>query len=111
MSDSPPSDSEKIEACIANQVRSGQIRFTLHAHQEMVAEDFSLDDVLAALPQSELLENYPDHKRGACALFGGIAPDKRPVHIVCTTASPMLIVITVYEPKPPKWLTPTQRSR
>jgi hypothetical protein len=83
MSDSPPADSETIKARIVKQVRSGQIRFTLHAHQEMVAENFSVDDTLAALSQSERLENYPDHKRGACALFNGTTLDERPVHIVC----------------------------
>jgi hypothetical protein len=77
----------------------------------MVAAGFSVDDVLAGLSNGELLEDYPSHKRGACALFGGVAPSGRPVHIVCTTANPMLIVITVYEPKPPKWLTPKQRNR
>ena len=111
MSDGLPENSRMIEARIVEQIRSGQIRFTLHAHQEMVADNFSLDDVLDALAKSKLLENYPDHKRGACALFGGAGPDGRPLHIVCTTASPMLVVITVYEPRPPKWLTPTQRNR
>src|ERR1039457_2689786 len=116
MSDGLPSDSEKIKARIveqirSSQIRSSQIRFTLHAHQEMVAENFSLDDVLAGLSQSELLENYPGHKRGACALFNGTTLDGRPVHIVCTTDHPVLIVLTVYEPKLPKWLTPTQRNR
>jgi hypothetical protein len=105
-----PSSSEEIKARIAGQIRAGQIRFTLHAHQEMVAEIFSLDDVLSGLAGGELLENYPEHKRGACGLFGGVALDGRPVHIVCTTGLPVLIVITVYEPKPPKWLTPTQRN-
>ena len=105
-----PSGSEKIKARIAGQIRSGQIRFTVHAHQEMVAENFSLDAVLYALASGGLLENYPEHKRGACALFNGVAPDGRPIHIVCTTDNPMLIVITAYEPKPPKWLTPTQRN-
>ena len=111
MSARPASDSEKIKAGIAEQVRSGQVRLTLHSHQEMVVDNFLLEDVLTALLHSELLENYPDHKRGACALVGGVAPDGRPIHIVCTTAHPMLILITVYEPKPPKWLTPTQRNR
>jgi hypothetical protein len=31
------------------------------------------------------------------------------VHVVCTTARPVLIIITVYEPRLPKWLTPTNR--
>ena len=73
-------------------------------------DNFSLDDVLASLAASELLENYPEHKRGACGLFGGVATDGRPIHIVCTTANPVLIIITVYEPKPPKWLTPSKRN-
>ena len=111
MSDDTPFNATPIEVRIVEQIRSGQIRFTLHAHQEMVADNFSLDDVFEALAKSSLLENYPDHKRGACALFGGAAPDGRSLHIVCTTASPMLVVITVYEPRPPKWLTPTQRNR
>jgi hypothetical protein len=76
----------------------------------MAAENFVLDDVLEGLTGGQLLENYPEHKRGACALFGGVALDERPIHIVCTTGHPVLIVITVYEPKPPKWLTPTQRN-
>lgn len=104
------SGSDEIKARVAGQIRDGQIRFTVHAHQEMVAENFSLDDVLSSLASGELLENYPEHKRGACGLFGGAALDGRPVHIVCTTGLPVIIVITVYEPKPPKWLTPTQRN-
>ncbi|MGP8020864.1 MAG: DUF4258 domain-containing protein [Limisphaerales bacterium] len=70
-----------------------------------------MDDVLEGLASGELLENYAEHKRGACALFVGVAREGRPVHIVCTTANPVLIVITVYEPKPPKWPTPTRRNR
>jgi hypothetical protein len=105
--DQPP---DLIKVSLVEQLRTGQVRFTIHAHQEMVAENFSLDDVLDGLANCELLENYPEHKRGACGLFGGVARDGRPVHIVCTTAQPVLIVITVYEPKPPKWVTPTQRN-
>ena len=104
-------DREQIRKQIRDQIRSGNVRFTLHAHQEMAAENFSLADVYEALANSQLLENYPEHKRGACALFGGVALNGRPVHIVCTTTNPVLIVITVYEPKPPKWPTPTQRKQ
>ena len=99
-----------IQARIKEQLLTGQVRFTVHAHQEMVEEKYSLDDVLEGLTNSALIENYPEHKRGACALFNGKVSDGRPIHIVCTTANPMLIVITVYEPKPPKWQTPTQRK-
>ena len=76
----------------------------------MAEEDFTLADVYEGLIAGQVIENYPEHKRGACALVNGVAPDGRPVHIVCTTANPVLIVITVYEPKPPKWQTPTRRN-
>jgi hypothetical protein len=33
----------------------------------------------------------------------------RPLHVACTTGRPMVTIITVYEPKPPKWVTPSKR--
>jgi hypothetical protein len=30
--------------------------------------------------------------------------------VVCTTGLEVIVVITVYEPKPPKWATPFQRG-
>lgn len=34
----------------------------------------------------------------------------RTLHVVCTINRSPLLIITVYEPKPPKWITPTRRS-
>lgn len=85
------------------------IRITQHAQQEMAEEDIALDEVLEAIARGQILENYPEHRRGACCLLNGVTEKGRPLHIVCTTARPVLIIITVYEAKPPKWTTPTQR--
>ena len=85
------------------------IRITRHAQQEMAEEDITLDEVLEAIATGQVLENYPEHRRGACCLLNGLTKKVRPLHIVCTTVRPVLIIITVYEPKPPKWTTPTQR--
>ena len=85
------------------------VRITQHAEQEMAEEDFAYDDVVHALAGGEIIENYPEHRRGACCLLSGMTPLGRPVHVVCTTTNAVLILITIYEPKPPKWVTPTQR--
>jgi hypothetical protein len=85
------------------------IRVTQHAQQEMVEEDVVLDQVLEVISTGRILESYPEHRRGACCLLCGFTRSERPLHIVCTTARPELIIITVYEPRPPKWITPTQR--
>lgn len=84
-------------------------RITQHAQQEMTEENITLDEVLEAIDTGRVLENYPEHRRGACCLINGVTKKDRPLHIVCTTAQPVLIIITVYEPKQPKWITPTLR--
>lgn len=104
-------DLEAVWKGIHAQIDAENIRITQHAQQEMVEEDIGLDEVLEAISTGEILENYPEHRRGACCLLNGLTQKGRPLHIVCTTAQPVLIIITVYEPKPPKWITTTQRRR
>jgi hypothetical protein len=96
---------------IRAQAAAQNIRITQHAHQEMVEESITLDHVLEAIANGQILENYPAHRRGACCLLYGRTKDGRDLHVVCTTAKPVLIIITVYEPRAPKWSTPTQRER
>lgn len=110
MTDVDPENFAVVLRRIRDQARSENLRITQHAHQEMVAEDIALDQLREAIETSELLENYPQHQRGACCLLAGQTSGGRPLHVVCTTAQPVLIIITVYEPKPPKWVTPKRRS-
>jgi len=48
------------------------IRITQHAQQEMAEEDITLDEVLEAISTGQILENYPEHRRGACCLINGV---------------------------------------
>ena len=108
-SDFDVNDLEVVLKRIVAQAGAEKIRITQHAQQEMVEDDATLDEVLEAISKGKILENYPAHRRGACCLIHGVAKDKRPLHIVCTTERSVLIIITVYRPKPPKWITPIQR--
>ncbi len=94
---------------IQRQVAAETFRVTQHAQKEMDAEEITLDEVLAAIANSQILENYAEHKRGPCCLLYGRTQQGRPLHVVCTTARPLLIIITVYEPLPPRWVSPIQR--
>lgn len=94
---------------IQQQANTEDVRITQHAQQEMIEENIHLDEVLEAITNGRILENYPEHRRGACCLLNGITKKDRPLHIVCTTTRPVLIIITVYEPKSSNWITPTQR--
>ncbi len=101
----------EIIRLIRTEAKENHIRLTQHAQQEMVEEDIILDEVLEVINTGHVLENYPEHRRGACCLLNGFTRNGRSIHIVCTVARPLLIIITVYEPKPPKWVTPTQRRQ
>lgn len=96
---------------IQTQIRDKNVRFTHHAQQEMVEEYISTGDVLEAIAAAQILGYYGQHRRGACCLLHGITEAGRSIHVVCTTDRPLLIIITVYEPKLPKWTTPTQRRQ
>ena len=62
-------DSTELEALlfrIRSQTAGGDLRITQHAQQEMAEDAISLDDVLEAIQEGEILEHYPEHRRGAC---------------------------------------------
>jgi len=99
-----------IEDHIRGLAAERAVRLTLHAQQEMIEDDVAVSEILSCLKECTVLENYPDHKRGACCLVGGRTIKERFLHVVCTTTGPDLIIITVYEPKPPKWKTPFERG-
>lgn len=86
-----------------------EFRMTQHALQEMAEEAILLADVLNAIGNARILEDYPEHRRGPCCLLHGLDGAGRDLHIVCTTTGGVLIIITVYRPRPPKWISPTQR--
>jgi hypothetical protein len=102
---------EIMLAKIKRQAKSQAIRVTQHAQKEMDTEEITLDEVLEAISDGQILEDYSEHKRGACCLLYGRTDNGRHLHIVCTTAQPLLIIITVYEPFPPKWVSPMQRRK
>jgi hypothetical protein len=102
-------DLTAVLAQLQAKARAEAIEFTLHAQQEMVEDVISPEDVLHAIATGQILENYPEHRRGSCCLLHAQAMDGRDLHLVCTTARASLILITAYVPLPPKWVTPTER--
>lgn len=103
-------DLQAIFEEIKKQIQEEKIRFTQHAHQKMVEEEFTLDKVLKVVLAGTILENYPEHRRGACCLVGGTTQSGRPVHVVCTTAQPVLIIITVLRTQTTKMVNPNAKE-
>jgi hypothetical protein len=91
-------------------IRLGSYRLSLHAQTELVEDGFTVSDLEAGLLGGEVIEDYPDAVRGPCCLLNGVALDGRPIHIVVSYSGEIFVVITVYEPTPPKWNHPTERG-
>ncbi|MFH1386305.1 MAG: DUF4258 domain-containing protein [bacterium] len=92
-------------------VKRDEFVLSYHAHEERQAESISIDDIKTAILNGEILESYPEDKRGkSCLVFG--YSNVRPIHIVCGQSKiGWLKIITVYIPEPPKWVTPSQRGK
>lgn len=103
-------NSDEISDCLRKQAISNLLRVTVHAHQEMVEENISLDEVKEVLLNAKVVENYAEHKRGSCCLVCGKTAQERFLHVVTTTSLELAIIITVYEPQSPKWETPFKRG-
>src|SRR6266487_3761486 len=101
---------EAILAGIQAQAAARAIRITDHAREEMEAEAITLAEARQAIAAGQIIENYPDHRRGPCCLLSGPTMQGRPLHVVCTTSLSLLVIITVYVPTLPKWISPTERS-
>ncbi len=100
----------KIEE-IQDKVQKDEYEISFHAEKERYAEDITIHDLENAISNGEILENYPDDPRGKSCLILGYSQDK-PIHMVCGyTFLNSIRIITVYIPKPPKWIDERTRAK
>jgi hypothetical protein len=71
----------------------------------------NVNDHSRALIGAQVVEDYPEHRRGACCLVCQRTRRGKYVHVVCTTSLDVAVIITVYEPRAPKWATPFERGK
>lgn len=75
-----------------------EIIYTQHALDEMNGQDelITSKEVKEVLFKGEIIEDYPDDKRGHSCLMFAITTNERPVHIVCAPKEEYLAIITAY---------------
>lgn len=96
---------------IRSKVGKDEFVLSNHAHEERQAEAISIEDLKTAILNGEVIEDYPEDKRGKSCLVLGYS-NVRSIHIVCGKSNiGWLKIITVYIPKSPKWRTPKLREK
>ena len=90
-----------------------RILFSQHAVAQMSRPERMITpiEIRKVISTGEIIEDYPGHRRGPCCLVYARVSRGRNLHVVVTTEKIPPRVITVYEPKPPYWVTPRQRRR
>jgi hypothetical protein len=88
-------------------------RWALTSHARRRAGQRLIGDVVLVEPlaRAEVLEDYPNAPRGPSVLVLGYTAAGHAIHAVCAfDPAGTLLVITVYEPEPPKWLDERTRG-
>jgi len=90
---------------LVREVAGKKIIYTLHALDEMNAEDeiITTEEIRHVVLNGEIIEDYPEDKRGHSCLMLGIPETKRPVHVICAPKEEYLAIITAYIPTLEKW--------
>lgn len=98
---------ERIKECAL----SGNWYMSHHAREQAGKRHILMDYIVHALCEGELIEDYPADPISHKALILGHTPEEKSLHAVCAF-DPMgsLIIITVYEPTPPKWINERTRG-
>lgn len=96
---------------IRKKIIAGEYEISYHAEKERYAEDISIVDIETVITTGEILEDYPNDPRGQSCLILGYSQN-RPIHVVCGFSSLKWVrIITVYLPKPPKWIDERTRGK
>lgn len=94
---------------IKEKIRSNHYMYSYHAELERKADQLTFAQVELALLNSRILEQYADTGRGESCLVVGFA-DEIPIHAVCGWRGEKIVLITVYIPRPPKFIDPWTRG-
>lgn len=95
---------------IAQKVTNGEYVYTFHAEIERRADDLAFYQIESAILNSEILEEYPDLGLGESCLVLGFS-ENIPIHAVLGWRGEKIAIITVYVPKPPKFVDPWTRRK
>ncbi len=85
-------------------LRSGNYDLSRHAFIRIGERNISGLEIREAGTDARMIEDYPDDKYAPSCLLLGFTRSARPLHLQVSLAdTPMLRIITIYEPNPDEW--------
>ena len=100
----------KTLAQVQAQFLAGEVDYSNHAVTRAGERNISDAEIREAGAEVQQVEEYPEDKYGPSWLVLGFTGSGRPLHMqVSIVDSPLIRIITVYEPDPDEWLDYIQR--
>jgi hypothetical protein len=96
---------------IALLCRKQSVRWTSHILERIFRRGIRMDDVISALTNGEIIEQYPNDYPFPSCLVPGYTSAKKALHIVCGSNGTELWLITAYFPSPAKWTEDFKQRR
>lgn len=85
--------------------RETRYEYSLHAVDQSITRYISRREILEAIENGQIIEDYPEDKFGPSCLIYGKTELGRPLDIQCSYPSrPKIKIITVYEPTAEDWI-------
>ena len=82
-----------------------KLLFLPHAVGQMNRPDrmISTEEVRTVINKGQIIEDYPEDKRGHSCLLLGYGFEGRPIHVACSPKYDFLAIITAYLPSSEEW--------
>ncbi len=80
-----------------------KIAITAHAQQRLEERKISLSDVIKAIAEGEIINQYEDDKPLPSCLILGMAINNRYLHVVVSSDEEYIYLITAYYPTLDQW--------
>ncbi len=95
---------------IREKIRRGEYHWRQHAIQRSIERGIAEEEVVDALLNGGIIEEYPEDKYGPSCLILGTTREGRPLHVQCSLP-PTVWIITLYEPDFEEWIDLKTRKR
>ncbi len=83
--------------------KSENIIITLHGQLRLNERGITIDDVMNAINNGDIIEQYPDDFPFPSCLILGLSVQNTYIHIVVSMDEDKIYLITAYIPKSDKW--------
>lgn len=86
-------------------VAAGEYEVTSHVIERATIRGISRQEILEAIQNSEVVEDYPADKYWPSCLLLGRSSRSVMLHVLCSyPIRPLVKIITAYEPDPLEWI-------